>query len=300
MLLKDFKILLPNKYKHLDIADPYIFQDKNVFFMYVTCTQRDVGVFTSNNLKNWDDTKFHIVYTSKRCCWWLAPAFGSWNGVGVWAPVVHKKKSKYVMYFTEALSIYVSESDNPLGPFSISKRVALPNHLVLDPKPVTFGGVDWLMYTSIDLLSKDSFKIWIVALSSYSIIDERTHKCIITPTLSWEKHTACVFSGIVEAPMPFIFNNKICLFYSGSGADTNFYNMGIAISKSINEKYTKVTDPIVDNSKYPGTGHCSLIKFNEKLYLFCHTKYTKNRRWNRTPCMFEIDKNYLDKIMRYL
>ena len=135
--------------------------------------------------------------------------------------------------------------------------------------------------------------------------DASTHRLIVRPDRDWE----CVAGGVIqprgvnEGPSLLRVAGRFVLFYAGSGANTEYYQLGLAVAERIDGPYVKVDGPgggLVDLKRYPGTGHCSFVRdpSSAKLHMIAHTKRHASMGWDRSPVLFEIDETALSSLVR--
>lgn len=270
---------------HHEIADPFIFHENGTFYMYSTTNQKEIKVYTSTNLMQWDHRKSTVVYTSSKK-WWLSFYFG--GGSGVWAPELIKYKDMYYVYFTEKMDIYVMEGKSPLGPFSppeLIKKSAIDAHPFIDKNGelyLFYTVMNWRHYFSkMELLYMSK-----MATPRIPYLEKR----ILTATLPWEfkKQSRYEPTGLIEGPYVIYRNNQYILFYSSCCAETINYGIGVATSYSIWGPYKKQKTPLLQKM---GSGHSSIVTVKDTDYLLCHRKKSSKKGWNRIPILYKMGLN---------
>ena len=269
--------------------DPFVFEDNNQFFLYVTADE-GVEAYQSDNI------------------------FGKWTYKGVvtefegasifWAPSVIKIEETYYMYVSCVNNenfqfMHVASANSPLGPFKNEK--CLYNHFSIDSHMVKTEEGLFLWYAknniNTDLIGTRIFVDKF--LDPYT--PENNPKEVILPEFDEEKYTPnCTAERnwyTIEGPFWFKEGDWQYLMYSAGCYQDDTYHIGYAIAKT-NEAnlkkvdFVKVTNEgsfsplIIKNSFEEGTGHHSLIKHNGTYYAIYHgrdfnntnsSKYTERR-----------------------
>ncbi|GMI14749.1 hypothetical protein TrVE_jg7318 [Triparma verrucosa] len=297
-----------------DIADPAVIEHENNLYIYPTASQTDFSAWSAPlpelRTAEFDPSSLTFKRTaspvlsppSSCLLTTLIPALG--KGSLTWAPHVHysKKDGMFYMYYSTCLNLYVASSASPLGPF---ENPVFLKYLAIDP--MLFEDDDGqliLYYADIDLL-----RIWVGEESIYAVpmsspttfADDAPHTQVIHPDQHpWEFFRSSVFAprGINEGPWVFKENGVYYLMYSGAGADTLHYNIGVAFSsgpfgpfKKYEEKVNPITlpqDPSVVGVF--GPGHHSVWKddVTGKRWAFYHQKNSDEVGWDRSVCVDEL------------
>lgn len=93
------------------LADPTIFKDNGIYYLYGTDSKDGIWVYQSPDLKNWTGpVGKHNGHALLRG--------DSYGTQGFWAPQVFKHNGRYYMAYTANEHIAIAESDSPLGPFT--------------------------------------------------------------------------------------------------------------------------------------------------------------------------------------
>ena len=254
--------------------DPFIFEDGDKFYLYVT-NVCGVEVYESCDI------------------------FGEWKYVGIatdfsdgardfWAPSVIKIDSKYYMYVScnkgdEFENMHVAVSDSPTGPFTNEKR--LYDHFSIDSHMVKTDAGLFLWYAKDNLESElVGTRIFIDRFLD-PLTPEGAPKEVIVPDFDEEKFTPqCTPERnwyTVEGPFWFTEGEWQYLMYSAGCYRDDTYHIGYAVARS-NDKdlkrveFKKVTKDggfaplIIKNEFEEGTGHHSVIKHCGEYYAIYH------------------------------
>lgn len=305
LLSKHHKLFTKLNLDKYEIADPFLYKYKNNFYLLGTTDQKSIKIFKNNDLhKDWLEKNNNEIYKQQNNNYSLISfVFGNFGSNLVWAPEIVKIKNYFYIYFTENHQIYVIRSKNIYDKYSKPKLINLPDKMVIDPHIFKDNNKIYLFYASFNKLK------YLDGPMSIKVIEMKTpFKCkntssteIIHPNNNWEKYNSSLFSpkGINEGPFVLKLGKYYVLFYSGSGADTEYYNIGIAVSLNVMGPYMKLTNEsgILDLNKYKGGGHCSIIKHNNNYYLVAHIN--TNQKWKRYPVYFKLNIKLLKKIINY-
>jgi len=279
--------------------DPFIFQDGDTYYLYVTGNE---GV---------------RAYSTK-------DIFGVWNFEGLlaqtegahnfWAPCVIKIGGVYYMYVSfddENIHQYmhVAKSNSPLGPFRDEKmlyeRFSIDSHIV-----ETESGLYLFFAQNVIKEGRQGTRVFVDKLiDPYTVEDDP--KELIEPTfdeeinknsLKWHPrwHT-------IEGPCYFFEDGYHYLMYSGGSYMDESYHIGYSVAKS-DETDLKKLDFIkhTDNGKFSpllikndfeeGTGHHSVIKLNDKYYAIYHARDFGAGTFDRTGrvCNLKVNKGVLE------
>ncbi|RYY34993.1 MAG: beta-xylosidase, partial [Sphingobacteriaceae bacterium] len=86
----------------IQLADPTIFYEKGIYYLYGTGSPRGFLVYTSTDMKNWSGP------AGKREGHALIKGDSYGNG-GFWAPQIYKQNGKYYMAYTADEHIAIAE-----------------------------------------------------------------------------------------------------------------------------------------------------------------------------------------------
>ena len=254
--------------------DPYIFEYKGKFYLYVTAGT-GVEAYTADTL------------------------LGPWSFYGVvcaidgcrnyWAPCILRYGEKFYLYFScesAAFSewLHVASSDSPLGPFTNAKllyqRFTIDAHVVETRKGL------FLFYAENNTEpERCGTRVFVDRL-----LDPETPanlcKEVIVPTFDEEIFRRNrLGDGIdwhtIEGPFWFREGQWQYLMYSGGCYTNDSYHIGYCAAKSDEEDLTAVdfikhTDNgrfspvLIKNDVEEGTGHHSVIRYNGEYYAIYH------------------------------
>lgn len=260
--------------------DPFIFEDGNDLYIYVTGVN-GVEAYQASDL------------------------FGEWSFIGTvakfenatefWAPSVIKIDGTYYMYVSctkegEFEFMHVASSDSPKGPFKNEK--CLYDHFSIDSHMVETDEGLFLWY------AKDNLDCDMVGTRIFvdKFIDpytpENNPKEVILPSFDEEKFTPqCTEERnwyTIEGPFWFKEGDWQYLMYSAGCYKDDTYHIGYAVAKSTdmnlkNVDFKKVTNGntiapvIIKNDFEEGTGHHSVIKYKGTYYAIYHGRdYLEN------------------------
>ena len=260
-------------------ADPFIFEDKGTFYLYVTAYE-GVEAYKTEDI------------------------FGTWEYVGVvckihgaknyWAPCIIKYEGKYYLYYScqygkDFEHMHVSSADNPLGPFENHKK--LYNRFSIDPHTVETNEGLYLFYAE-DNLEDERFgtRLFLDKLSDpYTPLNLR--KEIVTPSFDEEIYQKNRLGDgrdwhTLEGAFYLNDNGVHYVMYSGGCYQNDSYHIGFAYSFDKGEDlmkldFTKHTkdgsfDPVmIKNETEEGTGHHSVIKHKGEYYAVYHARDVK-------------------------
>ncbi|RYE21411.1 MAG: beta-xylosidase [Sphingobacteriales bacterium] len=250
----------------ISMADPTIFFEDGVYYLYGTGSANGFPVYTSKDLVNWSGPvgkrEGHALYKGD-----------SYGTQGFWAPQIFKHNSKYYMAYTANEHIAIAESDSPLGPFIQKKKVAVsgPGKQI---DPFIFKNTDGKLYLYHVRLQNGN-RIFVARLKDdLSDIDESTTVECINAEQPWE-NTANSKWPVVEGPTVVKYNDLYYLLYSANDYRNIDYAVGYATSVSPLGPWKKFDgNPILSrkNTGQNGSGHGDLFTGEGgKLYYVHHT-----------------------------
>ncbi|SDE03123.1 Glycosyl hydrolases family 43 [Mucilaginibacter pineti] len=246
----------------IKLADPTIFYENHVYYLYGTGNPDGFGVYTSDDMQHW---KLHDK-----------PALlkgSSYGRQGFWAPQVFKHHSSYYMAYTADEHIAIASSDSPLGPF-----VQHIHHPVSEPgkqiDPFIFRDTDGKFYLYHVRLGRGN-RIYVARLKDdLSDIDSTTLTECIHAEQGWE-NTASSDWPVSEGPTVTKIGGLYYLFYSANDFRNIDYAVGYATATSPYGPWTKYTgNPILSrkNTGQNGSGHGDVFATaNGAWYYVFHT-----------------------------
>lgn len=260
--------------------DPFIFQDGDRFYIYVTA-RNGVEVYET------DDIFGTWIYKG------VATAFSN-GGVNYWAPSVIKVEGRYYMYTScnvgDAFEhLYVAQSDSPLGPFQDEKelydRFSIDSHVVQ-----TEAGLFLYYARDEEYADPPGTRICIDRLTDpYTVENDSVE--VVLPSFEEERHPQCRPSGnwfTIEGPTWFTEGEWQYLMYSAASFENDTYHVGYCAAKTTEPdlkkvKFEKVTrdgrfNPVLIKNEFEeGTGHHSVMKHNGVYYAIYHARDYDNR-----------------------
>jgi hypothetical protein len=256
--------------------DPFIFEDGEKLYLYVTATH-GVEAYSADDL------------------------FGVWHYEGVvasfdgrydyWAPSVTKYGDRYYLYVScstddEFQFMHAAISDSPLGPFKnekcFYKRFSIDSHVVETEE----GLFLWYSEDNTDC-DRIGTRIFVDKL-----IDPLTPagqpREVIVPTMDEEIFMRNRFGDgkdwhTIEGAFWFKEGEWQYVMYSGGCFENDTYHVGYCAAKTDEADLTKIdfikaTDgdkflPILIKNEYEeGTGHHSVIKYDGQYYAIYHAR----------------------------
>lgn len=264
------------------LADPTIFKDNGVYYLYGTGSRDGFWVYQSTDLKNWSGP------VGKRNGHALLKG-DSYGTKGFWAPQIFKQNGKYYMAYTADEHIAIAESDSPLGPFT--QKVI--RHISDEGKkidPYIFKDSDGSLYLYHVRLQNGN-RIFVARLKNdLSDIDENSVKECISAEVSWE-NTQKVKWPVAEGPTVIKRDGLYYLFYSANDFRNIDYAVGYATAKSPIGPWIKYDkNPILNKALIGqnGTGHGDFFTGDAGMlnYVF-HTHHTNSSVGSRKTAIIK-------------
>lgn len=244
------------------LADPTIFHEGNMYYLYGTGSRDGFAVYTSTNLKSWHRQKKNALTKGD-----------SYGNQGFWAPQVFKHKGKYYLAYAADEHIAIAQSNSPLGPFTqiVHKAISEQGKQI---DPFIFKDRDGQLYL-YHVRLQDGNRIFVGRLKDdLSDIDESTVSECIHAENGWE-NTAFSKWPVSEGPTVIKLGNLYYMFYSANDFRNIDYAVGYATSFSPLGPWKKYAgNPILSrkNTGRNGSGHGDLFSTNDgQLYYVFHT-----------------------------
>ena len=266
------------------LADPAIFNNKGVYYLYGTVEQNVNNGFiayTSTDLINWKITgNNNNGYVLSK-----GDAFGTGN---FWAPQVFKNAGKILMAYAADENIAIATSQQAGGPFLQKDKLPLKAN-VKQIDPFVFRDDDGKTYLYHVRLQEGN-KIFVAEMEDdLSAIKPATLTECITANEAWENTTNSPWP-VAEGPTVLKHNNIYYLFYSANDFRNPNYAVGYATSESPYGPWKKYEgNPIISkkNIGVNGTGHGDffLDKYDNLQYVF-HTHFSDSKVWPRKTAIF--------------
>ncbi|MFD0792850.1 glycoside hydrolase family 43 protein [Mucilaginibacter litoreus] len=258
------------------LADPTVFADKGIYYLYGTGSKDGFLVYQSADLKNWSGP------VGKRSGHALMRG-DSYGTKGFWAPQVFKYRHKYYMAYTADEHIAIAESDSPLGPFKQKeiKCISGPGKQI---DPYVFVDTDGALYMFHVRLQQGN-RIFVARLNAdLADIDESTAKECLHAEQPWENTDNAPWP-VSEGPTVLKHNKLYYLFYSANDFRNINYAVGYATAASPLGPWKKTEDsPIISrkNIGVNGTGHGDFFTdASGQLYYVLHTHNSNSKVGNR-------------------
>lgn len=271
------------------LADPTIFYENGVYYLYGTTTGNfpngeGFQVYTSTDLKKWKGP----VGAQNGLALKKGDAFGT---KGFWAPQIFKFNGKYQIIYTADENIAIASSDSPLGPFKNDSKAPMFNSgKQIDP--FVFVDQDGKKYLYQVRLTNGN-RIFVAELKDdLSRIKEETLKECISGVLPWE-NTQNVPWPVTEGPTVLKHNDLYYLIYSANDFRNPDYAVGYAMAKSPYGPWEKaVGSPIISRKDVGinGIGHGDVFyDKNGKMKYVLHTHYSNSGVSPRKAGIIDID-----------
>jgi len=255
------------------LADPTIFEYKDVYYLYGTKGDNTIKgegfqVYTSTDLKKWKRPDNSNGFALKK-----GDVYGT---KGFWAPQVFERDGKFYMAYTANEQIAIAVADSPLGPFKNDGKPLASDVRQIDPFIFFDNGKIYMYHVRLE----NGNRIFVAEMEKdLSGIKPGTLNECIHATEPWED-TQKVDWTVTEGPTVSKKGDLYYLIYSANDFRNKDYAVGYATSKSPSGPWTKSdNDPIIsrDKIKYPGTGHGDVFydKDGEMFYVF-HTHFSES------------------------
>ncbi len=286
------------KTKITNIGDPFILPYKGTYYHYSTSFAKGFKVFTSKDLKNWEDKG--LCYKDSK--------FGYMD---FWAPEVYYHNNQFYMFFSsknieqDRLMISVAISDSPLGPFKDVKLFDF-GYAAIDASIYMDDDNRKYMYYAKDCSENvvngiNTSQIFVVELTNDLLNTIGEPKLVLTPSTPHEqRQTDWQWN---EGPFMLKHDGIYYLSYSTNFFASKEYSVSYATSKNPFGPFTKAKEnPILSyiDGVISGPGHNAYFKtFDGDLMTSYHIHTDiDNPSGNRTTCFskyhFENDKLIID------
>ena len=288
-------------------ADPFIFEDDNKFYMYVTAGD-GVRAYSANDL--FGEWKCEGIVTAFK------------EGKNFWAPSVIKLDGVYYMYVSFQTEdkhqfMHVAKSKSPLGPFTDEKQFynvfSIDSHVVKNDD----GLFLWFASNDYDAPKPGTCVYIDRLLDPYT--PENKPKKVIGADFKEERFTPNCRDGklwhTIEGPFYFYSDGYHYVMYSGGCYLDDTYHVGYAYAKTEETDLTKInftkkTDygnfapVLIKNEFEEGTGHHSVIKYKGQYYAVYHARDYGAGTYDRTAriCKLTVNKGeivahrFIDKV----
>lgn len=267
----------------INIRDPFVLLHNNKYYMYGSRVGEQTGfdVYTSEDLKNWSDSK--SVFEAQS---------GFWGTTDFWAPEVYYYKGKFYMFAsfnakdrTRGTGILVS--DTPDGNFKVhSERIT----------PVDWECLDGTFYLEDDVPYMVFCREWLQVKNGevYSVkLSEDLKMVVEEPVLLWKAGSATWSSeyageGNYITDGPFLYRTEDGKLKSlWSSFSNGAYVLATAESQngSINGKWKIDDDLLYDRDG----GHGMVFSTREKIKMLAI--HSPNKRFEEHPKFLKFNCN---------
>lgn len=251
------------------MADPTIFQDSGMYYLYGTSSNKGFVVYTSPDLKTWMQPKD----SSQKFVLKKGESFGSKD---FWAPQVFKYKTNYYMAYTADEQIAIAKASSPMGPFQQTKLAALSG-TGRQIDPFLFFDDDGKIYLYHVKLQNGN-RIFVSEMKDdlSDIIPGTSRECL-SATEDWE-NTAKSEWPVTEGPTLLKHKETYYLIYAANDFRNKDYAVGYATSPSPVGPWKKYTaNPVISRNtiRHSGCGHGDVFTdSNGKMHYVLHTHYS--------------------------
>lgn len=265
------------------LADPTVFRDKGVYYLYGTSSSQGFLVYSSSDGKAWRQPED----STRRLALQRRDAFGS---KGFWAPQIFKHKGSYYMAYTADEQIAIARASSPAGPFKQEKPIALSGTgKQIDPF-VLFdkSGKVYLYHVKL----QNGNRIFVSEMKpDLSDVVPGTAKECIASTEGWE-NTAGAEWPVAEGPTVLVHKNVYYLIYSANDFRNKDYAVGYATADSPTGPWKKYTgNPIISRQMVGnnGPGHGDVF-YDEKgeMYYVLHTHRSEDQVAPRATAVVKL------------
>lgn len=237
---------------NIPLADPFIYCEDGVYYLYGTGAADGIAVCTSTDLMQWQWPEGRQMYLA-------LSKDDSYGEKWFWAPEVYHIGDLYYMYYSAEEHFCVATSRSPLGPFVQQEKVPMREEKGIDNSLfIDDDGTPYLLFVNFD----NGNEIWIAELQDDLVhLKPGTGRFVIKMSQEWEKVWPSVNEG------PFIVKHKgvYYLTYSANSYESPAYGMGYATATSLQGPWTKFDgNPVLQFAGgFDGTGHHALFIDNQ-------------------------------------
>ena len=233
----------------IPLADPFIYCEDGIYYLYGTGAENGIAVCTSTDLEHW-----HWPYGQRM---YLALSKDdSYGDKWFWAPEVYHIGDLYYMYYSAEEHFCVATASSPLGPFvqrqkaPMREKKGIDNSLFIDD-----DGTPYLLFVNFN----DGNEIWMAELEAdLQHLKRGTEKFLLRMSQEWEK----VWPSVNEGPFIVKHDGVYYLTYSANSYESPKYGVGYATATSMAGPWTKYEgNPVLqDLGGLQGVGHHALFK----------------------------------------
>ncbi len=262
------KFIKNNKESPFVSADPMIYYENGVYYLFATFGSGGIKYYSSSDLIDWSDNGY--VIDKKNFNNGSQKSFNAF-----WAPELFKYNNKYYLIYSGGttsnwnIQLYLAVSDKISSGWQYYSMIPLNKYakLNIDGTVLIENGNVYLYYHAGN-------DLYAVQLSKdlKSIIG--SPQTILYAKQSWATHSK---PPLNEGPSIFKYNGKYYLMYSANDYYTKWYGVGYATSSSPLGPFTDQTlnTPLLTSND--GPGHNSLFTIDGKnYYIVYHSIIWKN------------------------
>lgn len=211
-------------------ADPQVFVEDGVYYLYGTHARHGVAVATSTDGRSW---RLGVGKSRDGLALHRDDSFGD---IHFWAPECHRVGEKYYLLYTSEIHVCIAEGDSPLGPFrQIGGRKPLLDGKTLDNSLFVDGGRKYMVYSKMGDAGHGE-RIHLVELADdLRSVKPGTDRMILSVSEPWEMVKGTIAEG------PFVVKEKglYWLLYSANGCDSHDYAVGFATAEKVEGPWIK-------------------------------------------------------------
>lgn len=272
----------------IEQPDPYIICWNNIYYIYATHSE-GVQLYRSNNFTDWEYLGFCYQNSGEK---------------EYWAPSVMYCEDRFYLYYSSMpphasdpheQCIKAASSATPEGPFTPEQTLLPP--FSIDPHAVTTPTGMYLFYCVNDTKSECPGTVIVADRLTSPTTLEGNPTVTVRPTLPQEIYEKNRFNDgkdwyTVEGPYYYNQDDYHYLLFSGSSYEQDTYFVGYCTAQGTPKdlrdlKWTKYPDNqtfhplLTQNSKTEGTGHNSLIKIEDTLWIVYHARPRQDREHSK-------------------
>lgn len=264
-------------------ADPTIYYENGMYYLYGTSGDTGFFVYQSPDLKNWTGpvgkTDGYALIKGK--------SFGT---KGFWAPQVFKYKGSYYMAYTADEQIAIAKSDSPLGPF-VQNNLKPLSGTGKQIDPYIFFDADGKPYLyHVKLQNGNRIFVSEMDTALDDVISGTAKECI-SGTEQWE-NTDPNGWPVTEGPTVIKRNGYYYLIYSANDFRNVNYAVGYATATSPVGPWKKYSgNPVISKASLSanGTGHGDLFQDQSgQFHYVLHTHFSATQVAPRKTGLIDV------------
>lgn len=266
----------------LTLADPCVYEEDGVFYIYGTSSPDGIIVYSSTDLKHW------VGPCGNAADGLALHKDDAWGDSHFWAPEVYKVGDRYVMLYSAEEHLSVAFADSPLGPFRQEDgpgaynpdRKGIDGHVFTDE-----DGARYLYWVRWDRGFGN--EIWCSRISDdlRTLEGEQVH-CIQTVPGTWEQvQEKC---RVAEGPFIVKYKGLYYLSFSCNGYTDRDYAVGYAVADNPFGPWQRYEgNPILRRKGGDvGTGHHMFLTTSAgRNYIVYHVHWSDSEIHPRRTCI---------------